>query len=137
MNSKLEEIVSALNSATTANGLAITAKVIDQQEEMIEVLVEEREEFPIIIDIDESQIIAVTNLWRSNEIKEGAEAEMMSAMLAMNLPMPLSAFCRTGDHYQLFGAMSIHTLTANIVDEVGVLSDNTLEVFDALREFLN
>ncbi len=137
MTDKLNEVVAALNAATTNEGLAIRAEVIDADEKIIKVEVEEREEFPIMLDIDEEQITAIVNLWSQNEVKEGAEAEMMSVMLSMNVALPLSAFAKTGGTYQLFGAMSANTLMENIVEEISVLSDNTLEVVDALGDYLN
>jgi len=134
---KLNEVVAALNAATTEEGLAIRAEVVDAGEQLIKVELEEREEFPIMLDIAEDQITAVVNLWGQNEVKEGAEAEMMSVMLSMNVALPLSAFAKTGGTYQLFGAMSANTVMENIVEEINVLSDNTLEVVDALGEYLN
>ena len=137
MTDKLNEVVAALNAATTKEGLAIRAEVIDAGEGIIKVEVEEREEFPIMLDIAEDQMTAIVNLWSQNEVKEGAEAEMMSVMLSMNVALPLSAFAKTGGIYQLFGAMSANTVTENIVEEINVLSDNTLEVVDALGDYLN
>lgn len=137
MTDKLNEVVAALNAATTKEGLAIRAEVIDAGEGIIKIEVEEREEFPIMLDIDEDQMTAIVNLWSQNEVKEGAEAEMMSVMLSMNVALPLSAFAKTGGIYQLFGAMSANTVMENIVEEINVLSDNTLEVVDALGDYLN
>ena len=137
MTDKLNEVIAALNAATTKEGLAIRAEVVDAGEQLIKVELEEREEFPIMLDIEEDQITAVANLWSQNEVKEGAEAEMMSVMLSMNVALPLSAFAKTGGTYQLFGAMSANTVMENIVEEINVLSDNTLEVVDALGEYLN
>ena len=137
MTDKLNEVVAALNAATTKEGLAIRAEVIDAGEGIIKVEVEEREEFPIMLDIAEDQMTAIVNLWSQNEVKEGAEAEMMSVMLSMNVALPLSAFAKTGGIYQLFGAMSANTVMENIVEEINVLSDNTLEVVDALSDYLN
>ncbi|MBF0218863.1 MAG: DUF2170 family protein [Gammaproteobacteria bacterium] len=133
---KLQEIISVLNSSKTAAKEQMNARVIDSDALMAMIEIEGREEFPIILDMDANQITVVTNLWRSREIQAGAEAEMMSAMLAMNMHMPLSAFSRTGDQYQLFGAMALNSPVENIVTEVATLSDNTLEVVEALREFL-
>lgn len=137
MTDKLNEVVAALNAATTKEGLAIRAEVADAGERIIKVEFEEREEFPIMLDIEEDQMTAVVNLWSQSEVKEGAEAEMMSVMLSMNVALPLSAFAKTGGTYQLFGAMSANTVMENIIEEINVLSDNTLEVVDALGEYLN
>ena len=101
MIEKLKTIVDALNGATTSDGLQIEAAIIDESELMAQVTVETREEFPIIVDINETQVLAIVNLFESEEIKEGLEAEMMEGMLSMNIPLPLSAFAKTGQQYQL------------------------------------
>ena len=137
MTDRLNEVVAALNAATTKEGLTIRADVVDAGERIIKIEVEEREEFPIMLDIDDDQMTAIVNLWGQDEVKEGAEAEMMSVMLSMNVALPLSAFAKTGGVYQLFGAMSVNTLTENIIEEISVLSDNALAALDALGDYLN
>lgn len=137
MNDKLNEIVTALNGAKTEEGLGIQAEVVDADEGLVKVELAEREEFPIMIDVSEDQITAIANLWDQHDVKEGMEAEMMNVMLSMNIALPLSAFAKTGSTYQLFGAMSANTLMANVVEEITVLSDNTIAVFEALGEYLN
>ncbi|MGD8588539.1 MAG: DUF2170 family protein [Chromatiales bacterium] len=136
MTDRLKEVVTALNDATTKEGLAIRAIVVDEGEELIKVEVEEREEFPIMLDIDDDQMTAIVNLWGQEEVKEGAEAEMMSVMLSMNVALPLSAFAKTGGIYQLFGAMSVNTVMENVVEEISALSDNALAVVDVLSGYL-
>ncbi len=136
MSEKLNEVVAALNGAATPEGLPIRAEVIDADNEIVKIEVEEREEFPIVLEIDEDQMTAVVNLWNQSEVKQGLEAEMMSVMLSMNVALPLSAFAKTEGTYQLFGAMSTNTVMDNVVEEISVLSDNTLQVIDALGEYL-
>ena len=137
MSEKVNEVVAALNGAATLEGLAIRAEVIDADREILKIEIEDREEFPIILEIDEEQMTVVVNLWNQNEVKEGLEAEMMSVMLSMNIALPLSAFAKTEGTYQLFGAMSTNTMMDNVIEEITVLSDNTLQVVDALSEYLN
>ena len=136
MNAKVNEVVTALNGAKTQEGLAIQAEVVDADEGLVKVELEDRAEFPIMIELSDDQITAVANLWDQGDVKEGMEAEMMNVMLSMNIALPLSAFAKTGSTYQLFGAMSVNTVMTNVVEEIAVLSDNTLAVFDALGEYL-
>ena len=136
MNAKVNEVVTALNGAKTQEGLAIQAEVVDADEGLVKVELEDRAEFPIMIELSDDQITAVANLWDQGDVKEGMEAEMMNMMLSMNIALPLSAFAKTGSTYQLFGAMSVNTVMTNVVEEIAVLSDNTLAVFDALGEYL-
>jgi uncharacterized protein YjfI (DUF2170 family) len=137
LNDKLNEIVTALNGAKTEEGLGIQAEIVDAGEGLVKVELAEREEFPIMIDVSEDQITAIAILWDQHDVKEGMEAEMMNVMLSMNIALPLSAFAKTGSIYQLFGAMSANTVMANVVEEITVLSDNTIAVFEALGEYLN
>jgi uncharacterized protein len=135
-NNTLTEIIETLNSAITEEGLAMAAEIIDAEEQMFKVVVEGREEFPIIGDINEDQILAIINLWDGADVKEGAEAEMMGAMLSMNIPLPLSSFAKTGNQYQLFGALSNDSKLEVIVQEMSALSGNVEAVLDAFSEYL-
>lgn len=136
-DNKLNEVVNALEGATTSDGLAITVEIIDAPGHVLKVTVETREEFPIILDVNDDQILAIVNLWDASEVKEGAEAEMMSTMLSMNIALPLSAFGKTGSQYQLFGALSADSKLEVIVQEVDVLSSNLEAVLEAFVEYLN
>ena len=67
---RVTEIIELLNGATTVEGLSIHAEVINTDEQMIKVIIETREELPIIVDINDDQILAIANLWdapRSNK----------------------------------------------------------------------
>ena len=136
MNDKLKDVVAALDGVTTPAGMAIHAAIVEGESGLLKVEIEDREEFPIMIEFSTDQITAVANLWKHSDVKAGMEAEMMNIMLSMNIAMPLSSFAKTAGTYQLFGAMSVNTLMENIVEEITVLSDNTLAVFDALGEYL-
>jgi uncharacterized protein YjfI (DUF2170 family) len=137
LNDKRKEVASALSEATVSGGMAISVSTVDGNDGFLKVEIEDREEFPIMVEFSDDQITAVANLWRYSDVKEGMEAEMMNVMLSMNIAMPLSSFAKTGGTYQLFGAMSVNTVTSNIVEEIEMLSDNTLAVFDALGGYLN
>ena len=136
MTDKLSNVEAALNAAETEAGLKIAAKIIDQDAQMLQIEVEGREEFPIILDIDDDQILVMTNLWNEDEVNSESRAQMLEVMLTMNMPMPLSAFGKTGATYQLFGAMAVESKMENIILEVITLSENTMEVFDGLEQFL-
>lgn len=133
---RVTEIVELLNGATTVEGLSIHAEVIDADEQMIKVVIETREEFPIIVDINDDQILAIANLWDASEIKEESEAEMMHSMLRMNIALPLSAFALTGTQYQLFGALSTDSRDEVILEEVELLSSNLEAVLDDFAIYL-
>ncbi|MBT7307663.1 MAG: DUF2170 family protein [Gammaproteobacteria bacterium] len=137
MNERLTEVVEALNGATTVEGLVMAAEIIDREEQMAKVTVESREELPMILDINDDQILVMTNLWGAEEVKKGVEAEMMSTMLSMNIPLPLSSFAKTGSQYQLFGALSVESRDEVIVQEVELLSSNAEAVLDTFSVYLD
>ena len=54
----------------------------------------------------------------------------------MNIPMPLSSFSKIGDKYVIFGALSINSSFHDIEHELGVLSNNAMEIIDDMGEYL-
>ncbi|QEP42629.1 DUF2170 family protein [Ectothiorhodospiraceae bacterium BW-2] len=136
VSAKLQQLLETLEGATTENGLAMSVSVVDEIEELLQVTIEGREEFPIMVDIDEEQITCTVNLWSEEEVIADKMDEMIQSMLMANIPMPLSAFGKTGSMFQLFGAMSVNTIMENVIQELSLLSDNTLDAFDALGVYL-
>jgi uncharacterized protein len=64
-------------------------------------------------------------------------AELLDAMLTMNVPMPLSAFSKVGNQYLIFGALSTRVPIDEVLEEIDTLSDNTLTAIEELSQFLN
>ncbi len=132
----LEQLAMELNNATTEGDLSLSTEYHEGLS-VITVTVLDREEFPIYITIDESQILCVTHLWREEEILAGKREELLDAMLIMNAPMPLSAFSKVGQQYILFGALFTEASVDEILEEVDTLSNNTLLAIEELSEFLH
>ncbi|WAJ70336.1 YjfI family protein [Catenovulum adriaticum] len=95
-----------------------------------------REELPIFVSVTDDQILCITYLWDETEVVSEKRAEMMEAMLEMNMPMPLSSFAKIDDKYAVFGALAISSSLAEIEHELAVLSDNAIDVIDDFSEFL-
>ena len=70
------------------------------------------------------------------EVKADYLNEMHTSMLEMNIPMPLSSFSKVGDKYVIFGALSINSSFHDIEHELGVLSNNAIEIIDDMGEYL-
>ncbi len=136
-DSKLTELASALNDVTTEDGLVFTAELIPGDVDVLQISVADREEFPIYLTVDESQILCIAHLWKESEVKAGVREKLLDALLTMNVPMPLSAFSKVGDQYIIFGALATTSTTENIIHEIETLSDNTLDAIEAMSEFLN
>jgi uncharacterized protein YjfI (DUF2170 family) len=123
-----------LNGFTSENGFRFTTAEADGA---VEVVVEDREEFPILVSADNEQIVCVTYLWDEAQVKEGQRTEMLSGLLEMNVPLPLSSFGKIGDRYVLFGALAANSRVEDVINELEILSDNTLEAIEAVAPFLN
>jgi len=136
MKITLPDLASALNALDTEGELSFQAEVIEGEVPTLQVTVSDREEFPIYITIDDSQILAVSYLWKESEIKSGAREALLEALLTLNIPMPLSAFSKLGNQYVIFGALSSQSELNDAIHEVEILSDNTLEALESVSEFL-
>jgi len=132
----LQRLTIELNNATTEGDLSLSTE-FHTDLSVLTVTVLDREEFPIYITIDESQILCVTHLWREEEVIEGQREALMDAMLIMNAPMPLSAFSKVGQQFILFGALFTGADTDEILEEIDTLSNNTLLAIEELSEFLH
>lgn len=123
-----------LDDFTSENGFRFSAR---QSEDTVEVVVEDREEFPILVSADDEQILCVTYLWDEAQVKADGRTDMLAGLLEMNVPLPLSSFGKIGDRYVLFGALAAGSSVADVVTELEILSDNTLEAIEAVAPFLN
>nr|VFJ73113.1 MAG: hypothetical protein BECKFM1743C_GA0114222_107021 [Candidatus Kentron sp. FM]VFJ74818.1 MAG: hypothetical protein BECKFM1743A_GA0114220_107991 [Candidatus Kentron sp. FM]VFK21574.1 MAG: hypothetical protein BECKFM1743B_GA0114221_107961 [Candidatus Kentron sp. FM] len=135
-NEKLATLARGLNGVVTAEGIALTAEIVEGEVPLVKVEVEDREEFPIYLTVDEDQILCTTYLWQENEVTAHRRAQLMEDMLTMNLPMPLSSFGKIGDQYLIFGAMAVGSRIEEVQHEICVLSDNTLNAVEVMAEYL-
>jgi len=117
-------------------GMVFDCQPISGEVDVLQVTVLGREELPIFMSVADDQILCITYLWGEEEVKPGAQADMHTSMLEMNIPMPLSSFSKIGDKYVIFGALSINSTFEDIEHEIAVLSNNAIEVIDDMGEFL-
>lgn len=136
MSTKLEEILSVLTNSKINDLFDCAAQIVEGEVAVLQVIINDREEFPIYITVDESQILCITHIWTEAEVKQEKREELLDALLTMNIPMPLSSFSKIGDQYILFGALSPGSSVDEILHEIEVLSDNTLEAIEASAEYL-
>lgn len=132
----IELLRESLNNLTSSNGFGFTASELDG-DEGIEVIVEDRAEFPIFVWFDGEQILAVTYLWDESQISQENRSELLSTMLELNISLPLSSFGKIASRYVIFGALSASTSIDNVTTELEVLSDNTLEAIEIVSPYLN
>lgn len=132
----LEYFTYSLDGTTTDNGLRLRTEIIPSEIDVLCVTIEDREDFPIYITVDESQILCMSYLWREDEIKPESQLELLDTLLSMNLPMPLSSFSKVGEQYIIFGALWTDSTVDELIREIDYLSDNTLTAIEELWDFL-
>lgn len=124
-----------LNDHTSANGYGFAVTNLDG-EDALEVVVEDRVEFPILVWFDGEQLLAVTYLWDESQVRPDSRTEMLAALLELNVPLQLSSFGKIRDRYVLFGALAANSTLDHVTTELEVLSDNTLEAIEIIAPYL-
>ncbi|WP_115717652.1 YjfI family protein [Gallaecimonas mangrovi] len=104
--------------------------------EVLQIVVQGREELPIFLSVAEDQVLVMSFLWDESEVNADKRVAMLETMLELNIPMPLSAFAKMGERFVIFGALSVHSSLFDIEHELVVLSDNTLDILDDMSHFL-
>lgn len=135
MSNRLEELTFQLNRTLTEEGTTFDA-IITEDGDVVEVICSNNSEFPIHIAETDTQILTVTPLFNSGEVLPGKIDEINSLMLQLSPAIPLSSVGLQGGNYILFGAMALETSLDNIVHELEVQAENTLEVLEAIESLL-
>ncbi len=134
----IHTIADHLNSLAdnSDTGMTFDCQPISGEVDVLQITILGREELPIFVSVTDDQILAISYLWGTDEVKPGCIATMHESMLEMNIPMPLSSFSKIGDKYVVFGALSINSNFEDIEHELAVLSNNALEVIDDMSDYL-
>jgi uncharacterized protein YjfI (DUF2170 family) len=117
-------------------GLDFEYQIIKGDVDVAEVTIKDREELPIFLTMSDDQILCICYLWGEDEVAHATRADMMQAMLDINIPMPLSSFARIGDKYVVFGAMSLSSNAVDVALELSMLSENALDAISTMSEYL-
>ena len=135
-NTKLEHLIKELTGTKLADGMSLSIEMFDGENSVACIKVEDREEFPIYMTVDDGQILCITYLFSDEEVNPGKRIEMTDAMLMMNVMVPLSAFSKIGNQYILFGALSPRASIDELLHEIELLSDNVLDAIATLSTYL-
>ncbi len=135
-NKKLEQIINQLATKQLSDSSKLSVEMFDDDQTVACIKVEEREEFPIYMTVDEGQILCISYLFADDEVDPEQRAAMIEAMLMMNVSIPLSAFSKIGDQYIMFGALSPKASIEELLHEIELLSDNVLDAIDAVSDYL-
>ena len=133
---KLAELNAGFGGTELDSGLKLSSEVVQGEVDVLMLTVEDREEFPIYVTVDESQILCITHLWTEAEVVADKRCELLEAMLTLNVPMPLSSFSKVGNQYIIFDALHLDSRLDDILESIEALSDNTLTAIEELSEYL-
>jgi len=131
-----DDLMGQLSATEEVMNGEIALQKINGETPMIQAVVQDIDEFPIMVSVGNEQILAIADLWGSNEVQEGKAAELNAVLLRANLPVPLSSFSIMGDRYVLFGALSINSDVNAVVEEITTLANNVLDALDFCQEYL-
>jgi hypothetical protein len=134
----IHKIANHLNTLAdnSETGMVFDCQPISGEVDVLQITVIGREELPIFVSVTDDQILCITYLWGSDEVKPDSINNMHTSMLEMNIPMPLSSFSKIGDKYVIFGALSIQSTYYDIEHELAVLNNNAIEIIDDMSEYL-
>lgn len=135
-NEKLQQFIKELDGNQLSDEAKLSAEMFDDENSVICIKVEDREEFPIYMTADEGQILCTTHLFGEDQVNPARRAEMIEDMLMLNISIPLSAFSKVGGQYVMFGALSPNSSTEDLLHEIELLSDNVLEAIEAVSDYL-
>jgi uncharacterized protein len=120
--------------------LSITGNMLAADEPdgvpVMRISIEGREELPVFVTASPSQVLCICYLWTEDEIKPERRAEMLEAMMDLNMAIPLSNFGRIAGHYVIFGSLAHDASAESIATDVAMVADNALEALDVFNEFL-
>ena len=135
-NETLEQLMTDLSENKLSDGAQLSIEMFDGENTVACIKVEDREEFPIYMTVDEGQILCISYLFGDDQVNPDKRAAMAEAMLIMNVSIPLSAFSKIGDQYIMFGALSPKSSIDELLHEIELLSDNVLEAIEAVSDYL-
>lgn len=135
-NETLEQLMTDLAENKLSDGAQLSIEMFDGENTVACIKVEDREEFPIYMTVDEGQILCISYLFGEDQVNPDKRAAMAEAMLIMNVSIPLSAFSKIGDQYIMFGALSPKSSIDELLHEIELLSDNVLEAIEAVSDYL-
>jgi len=142
---KEDHLMTKLTATNLIEQLSLTEEVVNGEisvstiagdTPVIQAVMQDVDEFPVMISVGEEQIIAIVNLWTADEIIDGKKADLNEYLLRLNMPVPLSAFSIINNQYVLFGALSVNSNISEVIEEISTLTNNVMEALETCREYL-
>ncbi|MEC8678334.1 MAG: DUF2170 family protein [Candidatus Margulisiibacteriota bacterium] len=118
------------------NGVKFDINPIPGDVEVLQIIIEDKEELPIFVSSTENHILCISYLFKQEEIKPEGLNELNATMLSANISMPLSSFALINGQYVLYGSLSANSSLDDIIYEIELLSNNTSDAVEALSQYL-
>lgn len=122
-----------LTARTLEGGLRFSTRDADGS---VEIVVENREAFPIRVSVDGERVLCVAYLCEERWMEPAARIGMLSALLELNVSIAPSSVGRIGDRYVLVVALAPHASVEDVVNQLVILSDNARRAVEAIAPFL-
>ncbi len=103
---------------------------------VMRITIEGQEELPVFVTGSATQVLCICYLWTEDEIKPERRAEMLEAMMDLNIAIPLSNFGRIAGHYVIYGSLAHDADADSIATDVAMVADNALEALNVFSDFL-
>lgn len=129
-------IYTQLSATEEVQNGEMVISTIEGDTPIIQAVMQDVDEFPVMITVGEEQILAIVNLWTVDEIKDGKKDELNEYLLRLNMPVSLSAFSIINDQYVLYGALSVNSNISEVVEEISTLTSNVIEALESCKEYL-
>ena len=131
----LDDLAFRLNDYSGEEGTTFDALVTEN--DVLEVVCSNNDEFPILVTMTDAQILSVTPLFGIGEVLPDKLDELNAKLLRLSPAVPLSAIGLQGDTYILFGAMALSTRFEVVAHELEVQAENTIDVLEAVEDLLD
>ncbi len=131
----LDDFAFRLNDYVDDEGTTFDALVTEN--DILEVVCSNNDEFPIHVTMTDTQILSVTPLFSIAEVQPEKRDELNEVFLRLSPAVPLSSIGLQGDTYILFGAMALDTRFQVVAHELEVQAENTIDVLEAVEHLLD
>ena len=103
---------------------------------VMRISIEGQEELPVFVTITPTQVLCISYLWTEDEVRPERRADMLEAMIDLNISIPLSDFGRVGKHYVIYGSLAPDAGVEEIAKDVAMVADNAIEALEVFAEYL-
>lgn len=129
-----QTLFEALNESADVESDELSVELIDGS--VIKAAVTELRELPSFVTVSGDQILVMTTLWGIEEVDEAFRARLNEDLLRANTLVPLSDFAIVGENYVLFGALSVTSSLEDVIMEITMLAENTVDAIESYGEKL-